>query len=103
MDKVGTQPYRFQELSTSIFALLNFIVWLIWPNVVSVVIFAVLAFVQLLIVLLKNRKYDGEIAVSKYDVKTIFGLNLSIPPEKLAMKDEVTFQVVRKNEDESQA
>jgi len=102
MDEAGTRPWRFREFRDPIFLLLNFGVWLIWPNSVSVWIFAVYAIFYLVAVLLKDRKYDGELAVSKTDTKTIFGLNISIPPEKLAMQDEVIFEVIRRDELESQ-
>lgn len=103
MDTVATRPWRFREFRDPIFLIVNFLVWLIFPNPVSVWIFGIYGGFYLIAVLLKSRKYDGDIMVSKTDIKTIFGLNLAIPPERLAMQDEVTLKILRKDEGESQS
>lgn len=95
MDEAATRPWRFREFRDPIFLLLTFGVWLIWPNTLFVFIFGMYGLFYLVAVLLRGRKYDGEIAVSKGDAKTIFGVSIGIPPEQLASRDEVIFRVIR--------
>ena len=102
MDQAATRHWRFREFRDPIFLIVNFLVWLIFPNPVSVWIFGVYGGFYLLAVLLTKRKYDGELAVSRTDSKTIFGLNLRIPPEQMAMKDEIVLEVIRRDVPESQ-
>lgn len=94
MDEVATRPWRFREFRDPIFLIVNFSIWLIWPNSLSVWIFGIYGVFYLIAVLLHGRRYDGEIFVSKRDTKTIFGVSIAIPPEHLSLRKEVIFQVV---------
>lgn len=95
MVEVDTRPWRFREFRDPIFLLVTFTIWLIWPNSVFVFIFGAYGVFYLIAVLLKGRRYDGEIIVSKRDTKTIFGVSIAIPPEHLSLRNEVIFKVVQ--------
>ncbi len=102
MAEVGTRPGRFRNFRDPIFLLVNFGVWLIYQNTVSVFLFGVYGLFYLVAVLLKERKYDGAIGVSKTDSKMIFGLDLGIPPEELAIREEVIFEVIHREIEDPQ-
>lgn len=102
MDTAATQPYRYQGRKRLVIfvlfllALVSTVLWLIWGFTLAEWVSGGLAVVYIcyLMVSTLQKKYDGNIVISRKDGKHTFTLELDLHPLDIEQRHSLTFKVV---------